>query len=127
MSRTFFCLLIGVTFLRFFSSLNINDQSRFAQLSSQEQIEAMEAFKNGTCEYKGITLHGKVKFVTSFPDIKVKYVDAFPDINVKFVSSFPKSCGEWQVVSSFPDFTVQVVEAFPDLKVKKVASFPGMN
>ena len=40
--------------------------------------------------YKGIKLYGKVKFVTSFPDIKIKYVDSFPDIKVKFVSSFPE-------------------------------------
>ena len=83
--------------------------------------------ETGDCEFEGIKLHGKVQFVSSFPDIKIQYVSSFPDIKVKFVSSFPDDCGEWQEVSSFPDFKVQVVTSFPDLKVQKVTSFPGMN
>lgn len=79
------------------------------------------------CEFKGIQLYGKVKFVESFPDIKIQFVESFPDINVQLVSSFPNDCGKWQVVESFPDFTVQVVESFPDLKVKTVESFAGME
>lgn len=80
-----------------------------------------------SCQFKGIALHGKVKFVTSFPDIKIKYVGSFPDLNVKMVSSFPDNCGEWQIVESFPDFTVQTVESFPDIEVKTVESFPGVS
>jgi len=68
-----------------------------------------------SCYFEGIPLHGKVKFVESFPDFKVK-----------FVTSFPNDCGEWQVVESFPDFTIQVVESFPDIEIKPVNSFPGM-
>lgn len=83
--------------------------------------------KTRSCEFKGIKLYGKVKFVTSFPDIKIKYVTSFPDIKVKFVTSFPDKCGKWKKVTSFPDFKVKVVTSFPDLKVKKVTSFPGMN
>ncbi|EAY27349.1 hypothetical protein [Microscilla marina] len=83
--------------------------------------------KTGSCSYKGIKLYGKVKFVTSFPDIKIQYVSSFPDIKVQFVDSFPDKCGKWKEVSSFPDFKVEVVSSFPDLKVKKVTSFPGMN
>jgi hypothetical protein len=83
--------------------------------------------ETGDCEFEGIKLHGKVEFVSSFPDIKIQYVSSFPDIKVKFVSSFPDDCGEWQEVTSFPDFKVQVVSSFPDLKVQKVTSFPGMN
>lgn len=77
------------------------------------------------CELNGIKLYGKVKFVTSFPDIKIKFVESFPDIKVKIVDNFPNNCGEWQIVENFPDFTVQVVESFPDIKVKIVSNFPG--
>ncbi len=31
-----------------------------------------------TCEFEGIALHGRVKVVTSFPDIRVQIVDSFP-------------------------------------------------
>ena len=79
-----------------------------------------------SCYYQGIPLHGKIKFVTSFPDIKVKFVSSFPDLKVKFVSSFPDECGEWQVVESFPDFKIQVVESLPDIEIKVVESFPGL-
>lgn len=78
------------------------------------------------CKCNGIPLHGKVKFVTSFPNFKIKYVDNFPDLRVKFVSSHASSCGEWQVVDSYPDFTVMVVNDFPDFTIKTVESFPGM-
>ena len=70
-------------------------------------------------------LHGKVKFVTSFPDYKIQIVTSFPDIKVQKVTSFPDKPGEWMVVDSFPDFTVQVVDSFPDFKVEYVDSFPG--
>lgn len=100
----------------------------WADLDKEQKIEAFEHFiTTGSCEYKGIKLHGKVQFVSSFPDIKIQYVSSFPDIKVKFVSSFPDDCGEWQKVDSFPDFKVQEVSSFPDLKVQIVDSFPGMN
>ena len=79
------------------------------------------------CEFNGIKLYGKVKFVTSFPDFTIRYVKNFADIKVKFVESFPNDCGKWQIVESFPDFKVQVVESNPDLEVQIVNSFPGMN
>lgn len=94
---------------------------------SEYKAAIIHMLKTRRCEYKGIKLYGKVKFVTSFPDVKIKYVTSFPDIKVQFVSSFPDKCGKWKKVSSFPDFKVQVVSSFPDLKVKKVTSFPGMN
>ncbi len=78
-----------------------------------------------SCTWKGIILHGKIKFVESFPDIKIKFVNSFPDLKIKFVESFPDDCGEWQIVESFPDIKVKVVKAFPDLKVQVVESFPG--
>lgn len=100
----------------------------FADLSAQEKREAITHWlSTGDCEYNGITLHGKVEFVESFPDIKIQYVTSFPDIKVEFVDSFPDDCGEWQRVDSFPDFTVQIVQSFPDIKVQIVDSFPGMN
>ena len=77
--------------------------------------------------FKGIRLCGKVKIVTSFPDIKVKIVDSFPDLRVKVVDSFPDDIGEWKFVTSGEDFKVQFVESFPDIKIKYVNSFPGVE
>ena len=74
---------------------------------------------------KACQLHGKVKFVTAFPDYKIQIVKAFPDIKVQKVSAFPDKPGKWQIVDSFPDFTVQIVDAFPDVKVQYVDAFPG--
>jgi hypothetical protein len=70
-------------------------------------------------------LHGKVKYVTAFPDYKIQLVTAFPDIKVQKVTAFPDGPGKWQVVDAFPDFKVQVVNAFPDFKVQYVTAFPG--
>ncbi len=98
------------------------------ELTPEEKLAVFEYFSaTSDCSFKGIELKGKVKFVTSFPDIKIQYVTSFPDIKVKHVTSFPDDCGEWQIVESFPDFEVQVVTSFPDLKVQLVESFPGMN
>ena len=103
-------------------------EKTFADLSPHEKKEAItHMLANGECSWKGISLHGKVKVVDAFPDIKVQFVNAFPDIKVKWVNAFPNDCGEWQKVNAFPDFTIQIVDAFPDLKVKEVSSFPGMN
>lgn len=103
-------------------------ESNIKDLTQEEKMDAFEYFSaTKDCSFKGIKLHGKVKFVTSFPDIKIQYVTSFPDIKVKHVTSFPDDCGEWQIVESFPDFEVQVVTSFPDLKVQLVESFPGMN
>lgn len=81
---------------------------------------------DSSCSYNGKSLHGKVQFVDSFPDIKVEFVSSFPDIKVKWVTSFPDDCGEWQEVDSFPDFKIQEVSSFPDVKVQIVDSFPGL-
>lgn len=100
---------------------------KFSDLTEEEKNEAIVAFINNDCTYKGFKLWGKVKFVTSFPDIKIQYVESFPDIKVKMVTSFPDKCGLWQVVESFPDIKVQIVTSFPDIKVKIVDSFPGIK
>ena len=65
--------------------------------------------------YNGIRLAGKVKVVTSFPDIKVKRVNAFPT-----------DVGKWQFVTSGEDFTIQYVDAFPDIKIKFVDALHGV-
>jgi acylphosphatase len=78
------------------------------------------------CTYNGFSLHGKIKFVENFPDIKVQIVNNFPDLRVKLVENFPDNCGEWQVVENFPDIKVQIVENFPDIKVQYVENFPGL-
>ena len=106
----------------------VKKERTFTDLTSNEKEEAIAyMISTGSCDWEGIELHGKVQFVSSFPDIKIEFVTSFPDIKVKFVESFPDDCGEWQIVTSFPDFTVQVVDSFPDLKVEQVESFPGMS
>lgn len=71
-------------------------------------------------------VHGKIQFVTSFPDYKVQVVSSFPDLKVQKVASFPDAVGKWQIVESFPDFKIQIVESFPDFKIQYVESFPGL-
>lgn len=78
------------------------------------------------CSWKGRPLHGKVRVVAHFPDIKVKVVKNFPDLKVQKVSHFPDKCGKWQVVNSFPDFTIQYVDHFPDFTIQFVDHFPGL-
>jgi len=72
-------------------------------------------------------IHGKIQFVTSFPDYKVKVVNSFPDLKVQKVTSFPDSAGKWEIVTSFPDYKIQIVDSFPDFKIEYVTSFPGVN
>lgn len=78
------------------------------------------------CTYKGFKLYGKVKIVSSFPDLKIQTVQSFPDLKVKHVEHFPDACGKWQFVENFPDLKVQYVDAFPDLKIQFVENFPGL-
>ena len=78
------------------------------------------------CSWNGKRLYGKVKIVSSFPDIKAQVVSAFPDVKVQIVEAFPDRCGKWQMVESFPDLKVQFVEAFPDIKIQYVEAFPGL-
>lgn len=88
---------------------------------------ADKGFDSVNCTFNGIPLHGKVKVVDHFPDIKVQVVTAFPDLRVKWVDHFPDACGEWQSVEHFPDFTIQYVDHFPDLKIRVVEHFPGTD
>ena len=87
---------------------------------------AMAGSVGRACTYKDFPLYGKVKVVTSFPDLKVQVVDSFPDLKVKLVTSFPNECGKWQMTDSFPDLKIQFVESFPDIKIQYVESFPGI-
>ncbi len=70
-------------------------------------------------------IHGRIQFVTSFPDYKVKIVSSFADLHVKQVTSFPDAPGKWLIVDSFPDYKIQIVDSFPDFTIKYVESFPG--
>ena len=72
-------------------------------------------------------IHGRIQFVTSFPDYKVQLVKSFPDLKVQIVESFPDKPGRWQIVESFPDYKIQLVNAFPDFTVEYVKSFPGAS
>lgn len=87
---------------------------------------ASGSFDKGSCSFNGKKLYGKIKVVTSFPDVKVKVVTSFPDLKVKKVTSFPDKCGLWQMADSFPDTKVQFVDSFPDVKIQYVDSFPGV-
>ena len=72
-------------------------------------------------------IHGRIQFVTSFPDYKVKIVSSFADLHVQQVNSFPDDPGQWHIVDSFPDYKIQIVESFPDFTIKYVESFPGVQ
>lgn len=72
-------------------------------------------------------IHGRIKFVRSFPDYKVKVVDHFPDLKVKKVKHFANKPGLWKIVTSFPDYKIQIVNHFPDFKIKYVKHFPGVK
>ncbi len=115
-------IVVSIIFTKMMYSQSFNnthDQStkkEFTQLTSNEE-----------CEWNGIKLYGKVKFVEHFPDIKIQYVEHFPNLKVKFVEHFPDKCGKWQEVEHFPDFTVKIVDHFPDIKVQKVEHFPGIE
>jgi hypothetical protein len=78
------------------------------------------------CTLNGFKLHGKIKVVENFPDLKVKVVEHFPDLKVQTVSNFPDKCGKWKMVENFPDVKIQFVQNFPDLKIKFVENFPGI-
>lgn len=97
-----------------------------ASVPSSDRFGIADTLWSG-CSFRGISLHGKVKVVTAFPDIKVQVVDAFPDIAVKWVTAFPDDCGKWKKVDAFPDFKIQFVDAFPDIKIQVVDAFPGMR
>jgi len=84
------------------------------------------SFSKSDCSSNGHKLYGKIKEVTSFPDVKVQVVTSFPDLKVKKVTSFPDKCGLWQMTDSFPDTKVQFVTSFPDVKIQYVDSFPGV-
>jgi hypothetical protein len=115
------CALAGTFF--FIGTLLPKDKSNKLRA---ENIYQQDKPVGEDCKWNGISLHGKIKFVESFPDIKIQVVESFPDLKVKLVDAFPDDCGEWQVVESFPDFKVQIVESFPDIKIEFVESFPGM-
>jgi hypothetical protein len=101
------------------SNKKLSIKERFA-LEIEVCNKAIARGKQNKCQ-----LYGKIKWVTSFPDVKVKVVNSFPDIKVKLVTSFPSSPGKWQIVNSFPDYKVQQVTSFPDYKFKFITSFPG--
>jgi hypothetical protein len=107
-----------------FSIRYITGESKINNSSSNQYNKEID---KANCTFHGIPLKGKVKIVTSFPDLKVKVVENFQDISIKVVSNFPDECGEWQFVENFPDFTIQFVDNFPDFEIKYVENFPGVK
>lgn len=72
-------------------------------------------------------IHGRIQFVSAFPDFKVQIVDAFEDLRVEKVTAFADAPGKWQIVNANPDYKIQIVNSLADFKVKFVKSFPGAN
>ena len=70
-------------------------------------------------------IHGKIQYVTSFPDYTVEVVTSFEDLAVQEVDLLPVSPGQWQIVTTLPDFKIQKVSSFGDFKIRYVTSFPG--
>ncbi len=123
-------LLLSLATIALFSFVSLSPVPGGRRPSlSKKQLFGMELSRCAEAQAKGkpgkCQLYGKIKYVTSFPDVKVKVVDSFPDIKVKIVSSFPDKPGLWKIVDSFPDYKVQKVSSFPDYKIKFVSSFPG--
>jgi hypothetical protein len=75
------------------------------------------------CTFNGITLFGRVQYVTNFADITVRETP-FPDLRVR-EGAFADTCGEWEIVESFPDFTVEIVTSFEDFGIE-YSAFPGI-
>ncbi|PJZ42218.1 hypothetical protein CH370_08275 [Leptospira kmetyi] len=96
-------------------------------LAIENGIEAKNKNLGIDCTFKGKKLYGKIKVVTSFPDVKVQVVNSFPDLRVKVVDSFPDSCGRWKMVESFADTKIQFVTGFPDVRIEYVSSSPGIK
>lgn len=80
-----------------------------------------------TKDGKTYKLHGKVKIVDSFEDIKVKIVDSFEDVDIKIVDAFEDSCGKVKIVEHFEDVKVKIVDNFEDIKIKIVEHFEGVK
>ncbi len=72
-------------------------------------------------------IHGRIQFVTHFPDYTVKVVDHFPDLRVRIVEHFADEAGEWEIVDHFPDYRIQIVDHFPDFTIQWVEHFPGVD
>lgn len=88
---------------------------------------AKKQINKQNCTFHGIPLHGKVKVVEHFSDLKVKIKSSFADLKVKTVEHFANRCGEWQFVEHFPDFKIKFVQHFPDITIEFVSSFPGVR
>jgi len=106
----------------------------FGRLASMKYVTAIAiallvslgfAVRGGEKNVDVSRIHGRIQYVSSFPDYKVQAVTSFPDLRVQIVKSFPDKPGRWQIVDSFPDYKIQMVQSFPDFTVEFVESFPG--
>ena len=71
-----------------------------------------------TYTYKGKTVYGKVKVVSSNQDFKVKIVNSSEDISIIKTEHSPRNKGEWQFVESGEDIKVKLVSSGEDFTVK---------
>ena len=76
---------------------------------------------------KTFPIHGKVKIVDNFEDLRVKLVDNFEHIRVKIVDNFADDCGKVKIVTNFEDVRIKIVDNFEDVRVKVVENFPGIS
>jgi predicted ester cyclase len=106
---------------------NFGNASRLVPAISAVAVFALLAFlaRAGETKVDVSKIHGRIQYVSSFPDYKVQAVTSFPDLRVQIVTSFPDKPGRWQIVDSFPDYKIQMVQSFPDFTVEFVESFPG--
>ncbi|HEY0882069.1 MAG TPA: hypothetical protein VGD87_11090 [Archangium sp.] len=84
-------------------------------------------FDKATCTWNGKKLSGRIRWVTTSPDVRVRVVTSLPRLRVKLVDSLANQCGEWEIVDSFADLRVMEVTSLADLTIEYVTSFPGVN
>jgi len=101
-----------------------NNKTKDFNTNKGKGIKALDS-----CFFNGKKLYGKIRFVENAfnADVKIKFVTSFPDLKVKLVNNFANDCGKWEVVENNADLNVCVVESFADIRVKIVESFPGLN
>ena len=72
-------------------------------------------------------LHGRIKIVDGFEDIRVRVVDSFEDVRIRIVDGFEGDCYRVRLVKDFEDVRVRIVDSFEDIRVKLVDYYEGIS
>ena len=72
-------------------------------------------------------LHGRIRVVDSFEDIRVRVVDSFEDVRIRIVDGFEGDCYRVRLVNGFEDVRVRIVDSFEDIRVKLVDNYEGIS